>query len=209
MLTTVAAPTTTQIADCVETELADDHDRGEQLLQRQRRRQRLPAQNERRHGTLHEGRALREYHRRANDTTGLNGCCHGNIDAMRSKRYTLETELVNLSHTLPLSLSFVTFLQISQNFCDFPFYLPTCTLRAECHRARRVRDPGRARSSSALDGLQYHALDALLFDDVLFEHYVFEIQALGERVLLDGADKAAGWFRRRGTSPFCAPWWRI
>ena len=31
-------------------------------------------------------------------------CCYGNIDAMRSKRYTLETELVNLSHTLPLSL---------------------------------------------------------------------------------------------------------
>tara|TARA_B100001245_G_scaffold204057_1_gene165064 strand:- start:231 stop:560 length:330 start_codon:yes stop_codon:yes gene_type:complete len=84
--------------------------------------------------------------------------------------------------------------------------IPTRTLRAECHRARRVRDPGRARSSSALDGLQYYALDALLLDDVLLErdsadillvlqdrvlHGILaddvddagETQALGERVL--------------------------
>ena len=84
--------------------------------------------------------------------------------------------------------------------------IPTRTLRAECHRARRVRDPGRARSSSALDGLQYYALDALLLDDVLLErdsadillvlqdrvlHEILaddvddagETQALGERVL--------------------------
>ena len=69
VLSTVAAPTTTQNADCAEVELAANHDHDEQLLQRQR----------------------------------------------------------HFSHTLHLSLWYVTFLQISQNFCDFPFYLSSHT----------------------------------------------------------------------------------